>query len=311
MGLVLPPLKLPPDVNELVYLPRLAGDGDYWASPSNYVLLTPEVAIPRRVVAGLGDWEVEWLRAAAVARACRSSVVTGRHAARLWGIGVHGIEPDGVVDLLLPGERRASSMDRWGENVRYFNTLLPESEYTALDGYRLATPWRAVRDIAIRDSELEALVAIDSLRNVIPGPDDLHYCDILGSGRYHGKTRVRNLLAMSRKGSESPLETWGREQLRQAQLPEITSVRLQVSIDVANRTFRVDMVINGWLIVEFDGGVKYDGDNQSPRKEAQRQHLIVNAGWTMLRVSYQDLARGNFVPMVLEALRRREAGASA
>lgn len=311
MGLLLPRLQLPPSAKELVYLPRLAADGDYWASPSNYVLLTPEVAVPRRVMAGLRDWEVEWLRGAAVALACRSAVVTGRHAARLWGIGVHGVEPDGVVDLLFPGERRASSMDRWSGNVRYFSTLLPESEYTCLEGFRLATPWRAVRDIAIRDSELEAIVAIDSLRNVISGPDDLHLRKILGAGRYHGKARVRRLIELSCTGSQSPLETWGREQLRRARLPEITSVRLQVRIDVAHQQFWVDMVINGWLVVEFDGGVKYDGDDQALRKEARRHHLIVNAGWTMLRVGYQDLARGNFVPMVLDALRRRERSASA
>lgn len=311
MGLVLPPLKLPPDVNELVYLPRLAADGDYWASPSNYVLLTPEVAVSRRVMAGLRDWEVEWLRAAAVARACRSSVVTGRHAARLWGIGVHGIEPDGVVDLLLPGEKTASSMDKWPAGVRYFNTLLPESEFTDLEGFRLATPWRAVRDIAIRGSGLEALVAMDSLRNVVPGPDASHLHEILGPGRYHGRARVRQLLALSRKGSQSPLETWGREQIRHAKIPGITSVQLQVRIDVAHQKFWVDMVVNGWLIVEFDGGVKYDGDDQALRREARRQHLIVNAGWTMIRVGFQELAQGTFVPMLIEALRRGETEASA
>lgn len=295
---------LPSYAGELCYLPTLTAKHDYWKGRENFVHLTPEVAAPAVLVAGLKDWEREQLLGIAVAWACRTAVVTGRHAARLWGIGIHGKHATGVVDLLLPGKSTPKAKAGWGEHVRYLSTALPEDEYEEVCELRLATPWRAVRDIALRESQLSALVAIDSLRHVTPGLDSEHLRKILGPQRYHGRTRVKALLELSVPNSESPLETWGREQLRLARLPEVFSVDLQVEFLAGGKKLRVDMLINGWLIVEFDGRVKYQDDPEALIKESERQHLLLNCGHPIIRVSYRNLARGEFVPMLLEALRK-------
>lgn len=310
MGLILPALHLPPDVKELIYLRTLPADHRYWAEAGDHRLLTPEVAAPAMLMARLKEWEAEWLRAAVVARSCRTAVVTGRYAARLWGVGVHGVAPDGVADLLLPGKGRPSSMNRWGGSVRYHSADLPKTDYTVAQSLRLTTPWRAVRDIAIRDTELEAIVAMDSLRHCMPGDDERHKRLILGSSRYHGKARVRRLLELSVPNSESPLETWGREQLRRAAPAEVRTVELQVVVVAGGRSFRVDMLVNGWLIVEFDGAVKYRDCAKALANEAKRQHLLVNAGWVVLRVDHRDLAGGAFVPMIVRALREKPRSAA-
>lgn len=304
MGLPEPTLKLPPDFGDLVYVPTLPATHRYWTARSDYKLLTPEIAVPWGLVSKAKDWQLEWLRGAAAALACRSAVVTGRHAARLWGIGVHGTSSTGVVDLILPGDKRPKSPKLWGENVRYLSTNLPEGDIHVEDGLRLTTPWRAVRDIALRESELSAVVAIDSLRFTLDGSDRENLARILGEERYHGRSRVKTLLALSNPRSESPLETWGREQLRLANEPEITAVQLQAPVRVPGGSYRVDMLINGWLIVEFDGKVKYQDDPEGLSKEADRQHRLLNNGHPIIRVSYQNLARGEFVGMVLTALRK-------
>lgn len=112
-------------------------------------------------------------------------------------------------------------------------------------------------------------------------------------GRFKGVATVRRCIEHSVATSDSPYETLARGLLIDA---HITHLETQVSID-------------GWLIVEIDGEVKYAGSDaeRTRQREFRRQKAIANRGYVFLRYSPADLLRdpAGFVAEVKDALAHR------
>lgn len=302
-------LKLPARADELVCLRDADRKHDYWTSPGRYVRLAPLVVIRRSVFEEQPPWEKELLRGVAAARNSLTAVLTGRHAARLWGVSVHSPDASAYrrpVTMVPPGTAQRTSRRNWPPHVTILGTVLHDEEHSVHQGIRIVTRWRAVRDVILHDPDpLAGLVALESLRHQAGNRDADCVARVLGLRRYRSKGTVRSLVSRSVADSGSALETWGRYLLEEADLPEISSIKPQVLFRVKGRRFYVDLLINNWLIIEFDGSVKYLGADAglNLRKEADRQHDLLNTGRPMIRVSHADLANGRFVPMVVEALR--------
>ena len=124
---------------------------------------------------------------------------------------------------------------------------------------------------------IDALVMVDSglrtggltkleLRKRIIGPDSV---------------RRRGLLDLADGKAGSVIETVARLAIRSAGM----SVQSQVYIpDVG----RVDLVVDGWLVVEIDG-YAHHSDRDQFRNDRRRANLLAEKGFVLLRFSYEDV----------------------
>jgi very-short-patch-repair endonuclease len=96
-----------------------------------------------------------------------------------------------------------------------------------------------------------------------------------------GSVEARRQLGLADARSGSVIETVARLALRQAGLP----VDCQVLIQGVGR---VDLVVDGWLVVELDG-FAYHSDRERYRTDRRRTNGLVARGYRVLRFSYEDV----------------------
>ena len=53
---------------------------------------------------------------------------------------------------------------------------------------------------------------------------------------------------------------------------------------------RVDLVVDGWLVLEADG-FAHHSDRASYREDRRRWNALVEAGYTVLRFTFEDVVR--------------------
>jgi very-short-patch-repair endonuclease len=124
---------------------------------------------------------------------------------------------------------------------------------------------------------VDALVVVDSgLRKKCVGISDLRK-RIIGPD----SVRRRGLLDLADAKAGSVIETVARLAIRSAGL----SVQSQVYIpDVG----KVDLLIDGWLVIEIDG-YAHHSDRDQFRNDRRRANLLAEKGFVLLRFSYEDV----------------------
>ncbi|MDQ0674746.1 very-short-patch-repair endonuclease [Pseudarthrobacter siccitolerans] len=115
-------------------------------------------------------------------------------------------------------------------------------------------------------------------------------------GRRNGKARA--VLHWIDRGADSLLETLARTYFRQAGI----TVQPQVYLE---RVGYVDLLLNGWLVVELDG--RHHADWKQVKKDHRRNNESVVQGYTALRYYYSDVVHRPkaMVDEVLAVLGRR------
>lgn len=110
---------------------------------------------------------------------------------------------------------------------------------------------------------------------------------VLGNmGRVKGVADARRAVEHSVNSSESPWESYARALILDADLPAVRSLRVQYRVN----QYYADLAINGWLLIEIDGNVKYENELEEViRAEHQRQKALLNQGFVVLRFSPQEL----------------------
>ena len=273
----------------------------------SFLLLCPEIAVPAAEFQALPPWEQQAIRAFAVGSGSRKAVLVGKSAARLHGIPVLGNrEPATVV---LPGGGRPP-VKQWPAGVQYRRALLPEEQVMEVNGVRVTRIMRTVADVCRYHGLVDGIVAFDhvlTLPTMSRGRADALLGDL---GRMRGLGTARRALSLADGRAESPLESWARAQILTADLPEVTSVEPQVPVLGGSR--RVDLMVNGFLVVETDGELKYDGSTgvaptEQMRRDRERDRELSNAGIPRMHVTYGDLAdvvkgESRFIRMLRETL---------
>lgn len=277
----------------LVHVRRRGGTAaDYWRRPGAYHLLTPEIAIPLTLLRDLPPWEQAAARAMAVGLTADTAVVAGKSAARLHGIGVLG-SGDAFIELMYPDGRKPGARNASDRGVRYRGCLLPLADVTAIHGIRLTRVYRTLRDVSVYHGVAEGVVAMDSARRRWPAitADDLRG-QVLGGRPFKGIGDVRRAIDLSIPDSGSVPESHARVLLALSGIPGLETIEPQAEIrdPVTGRPFRVDLLVNGWLAVEIDGAVKYDGRTYGAvddviRAEREREKALQNSGVVVVRVS--------------------------
>lgn len=190
--------------------------------------------------------------------------------------------PDSRPRLVVPAP---ATCTRRPETVLR-EAALPEGDVLVIDGLRTTSGTRTALDLARRaPGRGRALAAVDALlRAGQTTPSDL----AVGLERWaghRGVLRARALLALADGRSESP----GESRIRLALLDAgVGPVELQVP--VCGGRYRVDLVVAGRVLVEFEG-THHDAPDAQLADRMRFNALAALPGVRVLRYTSRDLAR--------------------
>ncbi|MHC2850654.1 very-short-patch-repair endonuclease [Corynebacterium mucifaciens] len=254
---------------ELVDKRRLAHDT---FPDGEFVELEPTVWFPAATWGELSYHERQWLRVEAAAMVSNAAVLVGRSAARKLGMWVisRGEEP---VEVALP-----SSQSRAQSGCYAFRfSKLRRDEQLIYEGHCITTPTRAFIDIARYHGFIEGLIAADYLLRRGIERDAIEK-EIRKMGRAKGIGVARKCLEHAIPNSDSAYESLARGLLIEAGIgPVVAQARIE--------RYYADLLVQGWLIIEIDGQIKYERDDAGEvwKKEFSRQKRIGNKGYVILR----------------------------
>ena len=209
-----------------------------------------------------------WLPGAgpdALAAAHVRGAVTCWSAATRLGLDLVGPAP--VPHVAVPRDRPTRS-----------SSLITIHRVTGMRGAGPVLPLVAALSTLLRCvSTIDAVVAVDSaVRQGLVSVSAL-----LDRARGPGSVEVRRRLGLVDGRSGSVIETMLRLALRQAGL----ALECQVPIPGVGR---MDLVVDGWLVVEVDGFAFHSGRNEYRVDRARANRLAVQ-GYVLVRVTWEDV----------------------
>lgn len=272
---------------------RTAGAGDpAWLQLESGLLtrLSPTQAVSSEYYRELKRYEQQWLQAVAVGRSKTRAVLIGRSAARVHGMWVVPRTPE-RVELTL-GSNGYKTADNTPKGQVFRKLTVPPEHIMLIDGTRALSPFRTATDIAAHHGFIEGLVAMSWLKyQNMSHPVMMKAARELGPIR--GIKNVRAAIKCSSARSLSPFEPYAQGLFLKAGIPVQMHVRIPID---AHRHAEVDLLVgpNGEVVVEIDGGIKYDGItygsvDETLIKERQRENFLKNRGLFVIRLTPRQL----------------------
>jgi hypothetical protein len=230
---------------------------------------------------GLVPEQVHRLRTDAVLRRVTNVVVSHTSAALLWGLPLM----DGHLHLVhVSRTTERVGRPKSGTGYRMHSRAVPDERTVWAGRFPASDPLLTVLDCArFLDPDWGVVIADAALHADLITPGDLaEAADHLP--RQPGVGRARRLPLVTSALSESPGESLLRLRLRRMGL----DVQEQVQIGAA----RVDLLVAGGVVVEFDGRAKYGltGDREQAHwAEKIRNDRLVERGHEIVHVVWADL----------------------
>lgn len=272
--------------------------------------LAPQVTVDAQAYTSLPVHEQTRLRCLAAALSAHRAVLAACSAARvhrLWVLSARGEED---IELALAGGTappNAQVPPGW----RYHKMKLPPGDIVSVSegdtSVRATSPARTVVDLARLHGFVRGLVAADSY--LARGYERAALEAVAGRLKgTRGIGQARQVIAAAIGVSESPYESLARGLLIHSGLAQRHRVEPQARIGA----FRVDLLIDGWLVLEVDGAAKYDGQTYGRavedviRSERDREVYLQNQGFVVRRVTPRQLFSdyAEFMEMLTTTLRR-------
>lgn len=234
---------------------------------------------------------------AAVMSLGRGAVAVLDTAAELQGIG--GLRKTDEIHVSLPGAA-AKAARATDPAVTVHQLVIPADAVTQIRGVAVTNPLRTVADLVLRVDRYSAVSVLDSaLNGQLIVPDDLAAIPALIRGR-RGAIAGRKFIGEADARAQSPLET--RTRLRCVD-GGVAPDDLQVPIrDTDGYLLAVGDL--GWLAARVIGEADGRGPHGTPEAVYQdrwRQNRIINAGWIILRFTWADTMRADYIPYVVKA----------
>ncbi|WP_018298099.1 DUF559 domain-containing protein [Corynebacterium lubricantis] len=280
-----------------------SSDLSVWEAIANgeLVSLSSQWFIPADLYKDLDWYKKRILKAFAVGRTAQKAVIAGRSAARIHRIWTVSLTPE-TVEMVVPSGAVPAKRDR-DKGVSYYYAVLNPSDIHHWNGVRLTKQLRTVIDICRYHGEVEGVIACDwALANGFTR--EALSKELLLLGRRKGVATARKCIAAAIDTSESAYESLARAILIQA---GITGITVQVWVD----NYRVDVLIDGFLIIEVDGDIKYKGENRDDivLQERDREKRLLNWGYRVVRYRPIDLTKNpdRFVAEIKTALEARNS----
>ncbi|KGN33945.1 hypothetical protein N802_07380 [Knoellia sinensis KCTC 19936] len=226
--------------------------------------------------------EVLRLRALAVMRTRPDDVVTHQAALAMRGLPLHGVRLD-VVDVQTKAGRV-----RLSAGLRTQPGSLP---HVMVDETRAVSVEHAIVQVLLRSGLEAALVPLDAaLRTKVCTVDRIRRAvdQLVPKPR---RALGQHLLDLADAKSDSPGETRTRVLLHDLG----HNWRSQVVICDENDDFvaKVDFLVEGRVVVEFDGLKKYAGadGHKALAAEKKREDRLRSLGYAVVRLVWSDLSR--------------------
>ncbi|MEV6272060.1 hypothetical protein AB0L64_33160 [Kribbella sp. NPDC051936] len=200
---------------------------------------------------------------------------------------LHGL-PTWGLDLSRIHVTRPAKRTRSDKITTVHRSPIGAEEITQVDDIRVTSPARSIVETACTTSyEVGVVLADAALHLELTTPDEL----IAAADRHKhwpGSPRAKAAALFADGLSESVGESRTRVLMANAGIP---APRLQVEIrDQDGRLIgRVDFLLFGNRIVEFDGAQKYGADAHTVIAEKWREDRLRALGYEMVRVGWADL----------------------
>ncbi len=226
----------------------------------------------------------------------REAVIAGNSAAAV--LGAKWVSPQLDAELIHNNRRPPPGI------IVQTDALL-DGEVVHVDGVAVTGPARTAFDIGRRtSSRLQAVQRLDALTNAT----DLKAVEVQAVIAQHpgarGLVRLRGILPLVDGGAESPQESRARLALIDAGLPQ-PQTQIRVFDEYGDLIARIDMGYEELKVgIEYDG-VQHWSDPKQRDRDIDRYSLLLDLGWTIVRVSSELLRhrQGTFVYRVAAALR--------
>ncbi|SCF08971.1 Protein of unknown function [Micromonospora chaiyaphumensis] len=222
-------------------------------------------------------------------------------AAELHRIG--GLRATSAVHVSVPPDRPRPQRPADPDLVVHQLALCPADVATAA-GVPATTPVRTVADVILRADRYPAVCVVDSaLNRGLIDESDLSLVAAL-IARRRGAVAARRSLAESDGRAQSPLETRVRLRCVDGGVPPDT-LQLEVRDDDGYLLGIGDLAWRGArIIAEADGQTPHQTP-QAVYEDRVRQNRLANPGWTVLRFTWPDTLRPDYIPQTIaRALRR-------
>ena len=253
------------------------------------ITLAPRVAAPHEAFDALPYHEQLLWRAKAFEKGAINAALVVKSAARLHGLW--GIATKDEKSELAAASGNVPGHAKKNPNCTYRRMKLPK--VFTVDGVRVCSRERSAIDIARFHGFADGVVAMDSF--LLAGGTKKNLSDVLQvMGRVKAAGTARRAISAATAASESPYESLARALLIDEGLNPVPQVWVAPGI-------RVDLCIDGWLVIEIDGDIKYQ-DRDNTLAELKRQKKIENLGFRVLRFSPAELRTPEFLRMVRAAL---------
>lgn len=301
------------DDSQFIYLRPLSNDHPAWKqlATGELMRLTSRYAISREYYQNLPYYQRHFCDIVAFGRSAHSSVIAERSAARIHGLWTLATRKPKVV--LVRQSKTVPPRYQWDDKVVYRKMSLLDSHIVECWGMRCTSVARTCIDVARLVSFEEGLMAADSaLRQRLLSIDELRAM-ATEVGRVKGAAQARRVVACATGLAESPYESYARGMLIVEGIGEKITVQPEL-----HGGYRPDILLDGRIVIEIDGAVKYDGKTYGKsaetviRAERQREKYLQNLGYIVLRYSPRDLLQRREqvfaeVRSALESVQRRSA----
>ncbi|WP_406832340.1 type IV toxin-antitoxin system AbiEi family antitoxin domain-containing protein [Pedococcus sp. KACC 23699] len=286
---------------ELAHLRCSSDDVQRWVRRGELVRVRRGAYVDPAQWARAGVDERYRLTVLAVARSRGGAEVVSRHSAlALWRLPLWDVDR-GLVVLSSDVQEAAT---RAGLRVTPVRGLVAVRR---INGLRVQTVADAVVTTSSFSMEGGVVAADAALRAGSCTLDDLEDARERLLSSLRGRARVRKALDSVDGSSESPGESRTRLLLVALGLP--VEPQFEVLDGWGRVMARVDFLVAGRVVVEFDGAVKYAGaDGQAALvAEKLREDRLREMGFVVIRLTWADLARPHEVRRRIEAALRRAA----
>jgi Transcriptional regulator, AbiEi antitoxin len=220
-------------------------------------------------------------------------------AAELYGMA--GPRRGVALHVSVPG---AVAKVRVDDRVRVHQLSLPDDAVSSVHGIAVTTPLRTAAHLTCRLDRFAAVSVLDSsLNQGLLVPADLDAIPALIRGR-RGAVAARRYLAKADGRAQSPLETRVRLRCSDGRVPPH---ELQHPIRDADG-YLLAVADMAWpaatVAVEADGREPH-GSLDALYEDRWRQNRMANAGWTILRFTWADTQRPDYIPETVRSALRR------
>ncbi|GAA1474852.1 hypothetical protein GCM10009621_19650 [Corynebacterium felinum] len=197
-----------------------------------------------------------------------------------------------TVTVTLPGRMKPPARNQRGEHVTYSSRLLPPEDIVIENGIRVTSISRTFLDFVASGSKENALSFIEAAFYQKRTSKARVARDLKNMPKLAGKPDALALLSMARENSESLYETKARYMIEVAEIFGVESIETQAVVAFTDTTYRIDILINGFLGIEIDGRSKTKNNPEALIEERIREKRIQNRGYVMIRYHPDELTSG-------------------